>query len=256
MPQTTIQKSPAIRKGSVKVQIGNDFASLVDIGALRDPKLTMLSEMQNIEFDNVSDLRQFAEGDKVQLAFILAEINLTNLAQLDKGMVEVTNVAGSPTAVTAEAHGTGWTQGQPIKLLNKNGANTSVASIVVKSGVTTLTLNTDYRVFVGDGTNGELGYTFIVPVLTNAGVITVDYSYTPNASKKITFTKTGTKSLICVRITNTDANGLIYKVDLNNATNVQAQSIDFPADDEAEIATMPITLEGYIVEITDEQQTT
>ena len=74
------------------------------------------------------------------------------------------SVASSPVAVTAEAHGTGWTIGTPFKLLNKNGANTIVSSIVVKAGGSALVLNTDYRTFVGDGTNGTLGYTYITPI--------------------------------------------------------------------------------------------
>jgi hypothetical protein len=256
MSQTTIQKADAIKKGSVKIQVGDSFSALTDIGAIRDPQMTLMVEPQNIEFDNVDDLRQFAEGDKVQFSFLLAEINLTNLSKFDKGLVNLTSIAGSATPVTAEAKGTGWTQGQPIKLNNKNGANTIVGSIVVKSGVTTLTLNTDYRTYVGDGSNGELGATYIVPITTNAGVITVDYSYTPNASKKITFTKTGTKTLIVARITNTDANGKVFKIDIQNVTNIVAPVLDFPADDEAEVQTIPVTLEGYIVEITDEQQIT
>jgi hypothetical protein len=40
---------------------------------------------------------------------------------------------------------------------------------------------------------------------------------------------------------------------MQNVTNVSAPSLDFPADDEAEIVTMPITLEGYIVDMIDEQ---
>lgn len=256
MSQTTIQKSEAVRKGSVKVLIGDDFASLVDIGALRSPKLQSMAEAQNIEFDNVPQLKNFAEGDKVQLSFVLAEINLTNLAKFDGGMVNLSAVAASPVAITDEAHGTGWTQGTPIKLNNKNGANTIVSSIVVKGGGSTLTLNTDYRTYVGNGSNGELGATYIVPVSVQAGAITVSYSYTPNASKKLTFNSSGTKTLKALRILNTDANGKTFKVDIQNCSNVSAPSIEFPADTAAEVATMPITLEGYFVEIVDEQQTT
>lgn len=85
----------------------------------------------------------------------LYEIDVDNLVTVD-GAGAKTAVAGSSVSVTDEAHGTGWTQGQPIRLNNKDADNSSVQSIVVKGGGSTLTLNTDYRVFVGDGTNGEL----------------------------------------------------------------------------------------------------
>lgn len=92
-------------------------------------------------------------------------------------------VVSSPTTVTAEAHWTWWTIAQPFKLTNKNGANTIVSSIVVKANAVALVLNTDYRTYVWNGTNGDLGYTYIVPLTAQTLAITVDYSYTPNASE-------------------------------------------------------------------------
>lgn len=255
MPQTTIQKTPAIRKGAVKVQIGNDFNTLVDIGALRKPVITSLAENQAIKFDNVDELKKFVNGKRIQMAFDLCEINLTNMATLDAGLVSLSVVAGSATPVTAEAHGTGWVVGKPIKLLNKNGDNTIVASIVVKAGGSALLLTTNYVTYVGDGSNGELGATYIVPVTANALAITVDYSYTPNASKKLVFADSGTKTLKVMRISNTDENGKVLKIDIENATNFSAPVITFAGDDADDVATLPITFQGDLVEITDEQQT-
>ena len=251
--QTTIQKAPAIRKGSVRVLIGNAFNALVDVGALRNPIFKSLVENQAIKFDNVDDLKKFVLGKKAQITFDLAEINLTNMAQFDGGIVSLTVVASSPVAVTGEAHGTGWTVASPIKLNNKNGANTIVSSIVVKAP-STLTLNTDYKTYVGDGSNGELGYTYIVPLTTQAGAITVDYSYTPNASKKLTFSDSGTKTLKYMRIVNTDENGKEFRIDIENGTNFAPISMDFAGDAEDNVAIMPIDFQGDIVEIVDEQQ--
>lgn len=129
----------------------------------------------------------------------------------------VYNVAGTPVSVVAEAHGTGWTIGLPIKLNFKDGDDTIVASIVVKSGVTTLTLATDYNTYVGDGVNGELGYTYIVPVTAQAGAITVGYSYTPNDSKLSgrTITSFSIPTLV-VKVVSTDESGKVntdYLVD-------------------------------------------
>lgn len=253
--QTTIQNAPAIRKGSVRVLIGNAFNSLVDVGALRNPIFKSLVENQAIKFDNVDDLKKFVLGKKAQITFDLAEINLTNMAQFDAGFMNLTTVAGSPTAVTDEAHGTGWTVASPIKLNNKNGANTIVSSIVVKAGASTLTLNTDYKTYVGDGSNGELGYTYIVPLTSQASAITVSYSYTPNASKKLTFNDTGTKTLKCMRIVNTDENDKEFRIDIENGTNFAPISMDFAGDAEDNVAIMPIDFQGDIVEVVDEQQT-
>lgn len=254
MPQTVIQQAPAIRRGSVKIFFGDTSASLVDIGAVRTPKMTSMAQEQNIDFDNVPDLKQFADGDRVQFSFGLAEINLTNISKFDGGMVNLTTVAGSATPVTAEAKGTGWTQGQPIQITNKNGANTIVTAITVKQAGSALTLNTDYRLYVSDGTNGVLGYTYIVPITAQAAAITVDYTYTPNQSKTVTFNNIGAKVLKYLRVVNTDVNGKKFQIDIQNVTNVTAPAIDFASDGEANVAILPVTLEGYFVSIIDEQQ--
>jgi hypothetical protein len=255
MPQTTIQKTAAIRKGAVQVQIGNDFASLVDIGALRKPVIKSLVENQSIKFDNVSELRKFVNGKRIEMSFDLAEINLTNMATLDAGLVTLATVAAAPVAVAGEAKGTGWVIGKPIKLNNKNGANTVVSSIVVKANGSALVLTTNYLVFVADGTNGELGATYITPVTANALAITADYSYTPNASKQLTFSDNGTKTMKVMRIINTDENSKKFQIDIENATNFSAPTITFAGDDDEDVAILPITFQGDIVNITDEQQT-
>jgi hypothetical protein len=256
MATTTIQAQASIRTGSLRIKVGDSFAALVDIGAIRKPKFASLAKNQEIAFDNVDSLKRFVDGDKAQIEFELCEINLTNLAVFDAGLITLTPVAGSATPVTGEAHGTGWTQGTPIRLTNKNGANTIVSSIVVKAAGSALVLNTDYRTYVGDGTNGELGYTYVVPVTSQSGAITVDYSYTPNASKKLTFSASGAKTLKCVRIENIDATGKVFRIDIEDATNTNAVSIDFPGDDEENVAVLPLKLEGSIVEVIDEQNPT
>jgi hypothetical protein len=255
MSQTTIQQEKAIRKGSVRIKIGNDFNSLVDIGAIRDPKMTMMVEQQNIEFDNVNDLRQFAEGDKVQFSFVLAEINLTNLAQFDKGLVNLTNVAGTIVNNHSQVVASGdWAYNKFIPFEYQNGDGSAITPDSVTAGTNGLLVSeTDYFITNVNGVRGII-VKDSATVTTLVQTITIVFDYTPNASKKITFTKIGTKELIVCRIENTDADGKVFKIDFEDVTNVVAPAIDFPADDEAEIATMPMTLEGYVVEITDEQQ--
>lgn len=253
--QTTVQVPSAIRIGSVRVLVGNDSASLVDVGALRNPIFKSLAENQAIKFDNVADINKYVLGKRVQVTFDLAEIKFDNLAVLDGGILNLATVAASPVTVTAEAHGTGWVIGKPIRANFKNGANTIVTSIVVKSGVTTLTAGTDYNSYVGDGVNGTLGYTYIVPITAQAGAITFGYSYTPNASKKLTFNDSGTKTLKYMRIVNTDNSGKEFRIDIENGTNFAPLSVDFAGDAQDDVAILPIDFQGDIVEWVDEQQT-
>jgi hypothetical protein len=119
-----------------------------------------------------------------------------------------TVVAGTPVPVVDEVLATAgnWTQGVPLKIDNKNGADTEVASITVEEdGGATLVLDTNYRVYVADGSNGDTGYTYIVPLTANANQILVSYTYTPNQSNKYSIQKVAqVMPRLVVRITAVD----------------------------------------------------
>lgn len=257
MPTTTIQKSEAIRKGSVRIEIGDDIGSLVDIGAIRNPQFTSLAANQSIEFDNVDDLKKFVDGDKMQFSFDLAEINLTNLAQLDAGMVTLsTTAAALVSGATQTALSGGWSYDNFIALAGQNGSGAKPTINSVTGGTDgALVVNTDYFV-VKQGNTWGIVVRDSVTVTTEAQDIVVDYDYTPAASKKLVFNSQGTKVLKYVRVTNTDENGNEFRMDFNRATNFAAPTIDFAGDDEEDVAILPVTLEGYLVELVDEQQTT
>lgn len=102
-----------------------------------------------------------------------------------------TNTAGSATPVTAEIlldYPTiaTWAINQMLPAAFKNGDGTKVSSIVVKHGAATLVLNTDYAVVLME--DGRTGIARIGAALTLTGDITIDYSYTPNASANFAFT--------------------------------------------------------------------
>ena len=257
MTQTTIQKTAAIRKGSTRVQIGDNFSSLVDIGALRNPVFTSLVENHEIPFDNVESQKKFVKGDKVQFAFDLAEINLTNLATLDAGLVTLDTVAGTPLVSQSEVIASGdWNYSKFIELANQESDGTQpTINSVTGSTDGALVLDTDYFVIkVVD----KWGIYVIdsVTVTTEAQTITVDSDYTPAASKKLTFSTSGLKTEKVIRIINTDENSKDFKIDISAATNFEAPSIDFAGDDEEDVAILPVRVQGTIVEWVDEQQTT
>lgn len=258
MSQTTIQNTAAIRKGSVRVQVGASFGALTDIGALRNPVLTSLAENQAITFDNVDDLKKFVNGQKFQVTFDLCEVNLSNLAVLDAGLVTLTTVAGTIVNNATQTVASGaWAYNKFIKITNQNGDGSAITVDSVTGGTDgALTANTDY--YVGRNNAGEYGI-FIIDssaVTTLSQAIVIQYDYTPNASKKLTFADSGTKTLKCMRLINTDENNKTFKIDIQDGTNFTPFSIDFAGDDEEDVAILPIDFQGTIVEIVDEQQTT
>lgn len=254
--QTTIQEQEAIRKGSVRVLIGDDFDNLVDIGALRNPIITSLAENQRIEFDNVDSLEKFVKGTHVQVTFDLAEINFDNLSVLDAGMINLTTVAGSLVSGAEQIVSAGaWNYSQFIKIENQNGDGSAITVNSVTGGTDgALVEDTDF--YVGQNENGDYGIFVLdtVDVTTLNQTITIDYDYTPNASKKLTFNEQGNKTLKVMRIINTDENNKTLKIDINEGTNFAPISIDFAGDEEDDVAILPIDFQGKIVEWVDEQQ--
>ena len=253
--QTTIQELNAIRKGSVRVLVGDSFGALVDVGALRNPIFKSLAENQAIKFDNVDDLNKFVNGKKVQVTFDLAEINLDNMAVLDGGILNLTTVAGVLVAGATQLVVAGsWTYNKFIKITNQNGDNTAI-DVNSVTGATNgvLVAETDY--FVGQNDLGEFGI-FIkdsVTVTTLNQNITINYDYTPNASKKITFNDSGTKTLKVMRLINTDESGKEFRIDIEDGTNFAPISVDFASDVQDDVAILPIDFQGNIVEWVDEQ---
>jgi len=253
--QTTIQVPTAIRKGSVRVLVGDSFDALTDIGALRNPVITSMAENQSIEFDNVDALEKFVKGKDFQITFDLAEINLDNLAVLDAGMINLTTVAAAPVAGAEQVVASGaWNYNTFIKIANQMGDGTSPTVNSVTGGTDgALVEDTDF--YVGQNAQGEWGIFVIdsTDVTTLAQTLTIDYDYTPNASKKLTFNEDGDKTLKCMRIINEDNNGNQFRIDIEEGTNFAPISIDFAGDEEDDVAILPVDFQGKIVEWVDEQ---
>jgi len=257
MSQTTVQQLAAIRKGSVRVLVGDDFSSLVDIGALRNPVFTSLVENQSIVFDNVDELKKFVNGKKVQVSFDLAEINFSNLAVLDSGFVNVETIAGSLVEDAVQTVNIGWAYNKFIEIENQNGNGETILIDSVTGATDGLLVEgTDY--YKSQNEKGKWGI-FIIDSATLTTLnqnISIVYDYTPNASKKVTFSESGNKILKAMRLINTDESNKTFKIDIEEGTNFSPISIDFAGDDEEDVAILPVEFHGNIVDIVDEQQTT
>ena len=259
MTQTSIQQENAVRFGSLRVLIGEDASSLVDIGVIRSGVFNNLAENQEIPFDNANPIRRVSNGNKVSLACEIQEINLTNLAVIDGGLLTLDTVAGTLEAGVDQVVASGaWAYEKFIALANQNGDGSKPTINSVTGGTNgALTVNDDYFVtqvgdqwgiVVRDGTN----------TTTESQNLVIQYDYTPNASKRITFNETGTKDTFYMRLTNTDADGNVMRFDVERVTNTTPISLPFASDADAEVASLPVTLEGYMVSNgwVDEQQTT
>jgi len=255
MAQTTGQKPDSLRFGSGQVLIGADAGSLVDIGCLRGLSFVSKAENSEVEFDNCPSILKFAKGDRGSFTLDLAEVDFTTLSQTDDGLVNLVFNAGTPVSITDETKTI--TSETPLQFDNKNGDNTRVASIVVTDvgGATTYVEGTDYEVFVGAN-----GYTGILMIdggaITSGQDVEIDYDYTPNANKTLTFNTTGSKVGKYVRIINTDSQGRTFQIDIQDASNINALEMPFVSDNEDDVMVVSLELEGTIVNMIDEQSIT
>lgn len=254
--QTTIQELNTIRQGSARVLIGADFGALVDIGALRNLVFTSLSENQEIEFDNTQSLKKFVKGKTVQVAFDLAEINFDNLKVLDDGLINISTDAGTPVSNAIQNQlQDSWAFETFFPIDNQNGDGSAInVDSVTGSTDGVLTLDVDFHIVEVNGVFGivvhNTGSGGVTTLLQN---ISVQYDYTPNASKTITFNDLGAKTLKVLRLINTDVDGKTLKIDIENGTNFAPIEVTFAADAADDVAILPIEFHGDLVEMVDEQ---
>lgn len=243
--QNTIQKTAALRFWSGILSVStDDGATYTNLWGLKDAKVTVKKKIKEMVLDNAR-MPPKIKIEEIKLSATLYEIVLANLNSID-GFADYSSVTGSATPVTAEAKGTGWTIGKPIRLNYKNGANTQVASIVVKAGGSALTVSTNYVIYVGDGTNGDLGYTYVVPVTASALAITVDYSYTPYQRNEQLF-KDVEKYLSTNRFkfVNLDANGKEFGIEFYKGYNVGDTEFAFKSDDDTDAMGLWIEIKAF-----------
>jgi hypothetical protein len=243
--QQPVVSEKTIRVGSVKVEVGDSVSSLVSLGTGNAAKFSEKMTKQDLISDNGGLIKTLVKEQTCEVDFTMLEIDLNILQQARGGIDEYSTVAGDPVTITAEGHGTGWTVGTPFRLTHKNGAGTIVTGIVVKAAGSALAAGTDYNTFVGDGSTGLAGYTYVVPVTAQTAVITADYIYTPNAAVIMTSGGNVNISSKVVRLTNTDEDGKIFRITVYKAQNSEGISIDFPADDEGKAWENTIKFTGY-----------
>jgi len=253
--QTQVQKDNAIRIGSIVLEVGPTLETLVNVGALRDISFNATGETSEVQFDNVPAIRMFRNGNKFALNATLAEINWSVIGIMNDGQVNVTTTPGSAVSGAEQVLPSGtWGFDKVVELKGQNdsGLAPTINSVTGSSNGAT----SDFKVVQLPsglwGVSIDAGGT----LASVAQDVTVDYDYTPSASKRITFDEAGKMIEKFMRITNTNQDGKTKTYILSGVSNVTAMEIDFAGDEENDVATLPISLEGRVIEIIDAQQTT
>lgn len=215
MGQTKVQKDESILFGSAKIELGlyaDGLAGIVDIGAANGTEFAFPPTQEIVEFDNTEEWRRYTNADKATITATMFEANGPNIARLLAGMAKKTVIPGTPVAVEEETHVLSGTNA--VRLENKNGAGTEVASIVVVDSLDGATVrNTDYVISVDSA-----GYTTIARVsgsekIAEGEEVKVSYSYTPNAAVQVDVGGITEQEYLICRLTNTrPSDGKIYQI--------------------------------------------
>lgn len=252
--QNSVKRSESIRMWSWILKV-----DWVDIWALEASSLEATFLVSEIKFANAK-MQPRKKLDQFTFNATLVELFFDNLVKID-WVWQLEDVAWVSTPVTSESHWTWWVVWKPFKLNNKNGNNTQVTIATIKANTTTLVDWTDYDTYVADGSNGEKWYTYIVPLTAQTLAITANYSYTPNASKKITYDDLiRLLSFYEVEFYNYDANGKKFGIRIPKGYSSSNLAFEFPKDDDFEsYSQVPVSFRGFpdsswrVFELIDEQ---
>jgi hypothetical protein len=183
----------------------------------------------------------------LNLSFTLMEIYLDNIAALSGGLATVTQNAGTLVSGASQVVSSGeWGYNDFIKIENQNGDGSAITVNSV-SGATDGALVEETDFYVGQNDHDEWGIFIIdsATLTTESQDITINYDYTPNASKEL---NAGTSTLELtakiVRFTHTDENGKKFELTIWSATPSGGFTITFPAATNDQVMTLPISLEG------------
>lgn len=177
--QTTKQVEPAIRIGSVKLELGATLGALVDVGALRDASMQESWTRVRTMSDNAGIIEEGIRDHIVTIKGTLLETNLENLGIVYSGVATHSTVAAAPVSITEEEHT--LTLQDFSAFTHRNGDRTEVASIVVtdSAGAVTLVRDCDYLIAVL--ANGFTGIARAYPTAIITAQTTVDADTTDDS---------------------------------------------------------------------------
>lgn len=237
-----------IGSADVRVALYEDtFATVEDavsIGLLDGVKFAKTGTDTVVKTDNADDI-DLGQADEQ------AEISATAWKNLDLSVLHTlmgesgtltTNTAQTPVSVSDELHVMTGATGKTLKYKNE-GTPALVTNIVVKSGATTFTANTDYLTYLN-----PQGYTVICRVpggaITDGASVTVSYKYTPATFKKFTYGGGVIPKPLHVWLINTNAAGKKFIIELYKVSSVKSVELTFGSDSSKALVQMPVSIIG------------
>lgn len=253
--QTSLQDADNIILESGQIEISmDDGLTWIDLGLADNIVVTFNSTPREVQPGNgaTPDIAKGSASQMSSLAADLWELSTQNLVDISGGLFTRTTVAGSPVVDDTDVLAVNTTVVSVVyPFVGQQGSGVVPTAIEITDTGGTYVLNTDYS--IAKLGNGKWGYYFITGGdYDPTGVITVEYTYTPNVSTKVTVGGSSSQTSIQVRITN-----VVLRTDV--AYDIENQWIIYNAfvegdmvvalknKDEADaVARIPINLKGSL----------
>jgi len=266
--QTTKQTAGSVRFGSGKIEVGDDVGSLVNLGIVNGVTYEETQDVTKLEYDNVSP-EYILANQEANISGELVEIELSNLNEFRGGVDSYSTSDGSEETGYDYVISSGAWSLETFIPLDNQPASGLAANFTINS----VTGGSDGEFVGGEGTDwhevqDDDGRWGIVvdgdgTATTASQQLTINYDYTPAASKTLTSGGNTTISPKVVRITNTNEDDEVFRITLYKAYNQDGIGIELQADSSGEFATTPFNMMGVLdsdrtvgdqlVEIYDEQ---
>lgn len=241
--QTSAQNKDTIRFGSAKIEVGETVGSLVNLGLATSVEFTEEYEPIVLKPDNAPEIVVGVKDHTATVKFDLWEVDLSNLNLIRGGIDTYTPVAGGPVTVTDEP--VKLTGTKMARLANKSGDGSEPTSITVDGSDGGETVrNADYVLGVDAAGWPVIGRVATSSNITDGETVKVTYTYTPNASVKLSSGGKNTINPRVVRLTNTNALNKIFQITIYAAKNQGGIELKLPADDGDEPLKTTIELRG------------
>ena len=241
---TAVQQGNTITFGSGKLEVSPyGGAGYINLGAVRNIVFDETWKENKIMSDNAGVIKKSISEQQASLSCDLMELDLTNLNLIRGGIDTLTPVAAAPVVGHSYTVLAGsWALDKFIPLDHQMAAGTIITVTSVTPSIhAALVLDTEYSNVLVNNISGI--------IVTHSGVNTTEnivivYTYTPAASKTLSSGGKYTITPIAVKVTNTNAAGEDFIIEIYKAANAAGITLKLEPDEGGDPNVIPIKLTG------------
>ena len=252
---TGLVQDPSLIIGSVKLEAATTYGgSYTNVGLGRGFGLEEQIATFNVQADNGPDPVQGVAEHELQVSCELLEMYVPTLDLLRGGIDTASVTAASIVSGASQVVASGaWGYDDPIVVENQNGSGAELTINSVTAATDgALVAGTDF--YVGQDAAGDTVVTVVdsSTVTTEAQNVTINYDYTPNASRNLSTGGLSTISSRAYRLTNIQIISGSTKSRIIDVYNTFFESGGVPASFQSDnaddpLTTIPITSRGKLL---------